>query len=119
MASPLTKNSLMLGNFVTGIAVLAPAGMLNELSAGLGVSIQQAGWLVTFGAIVMCFGSPLMAWATTQIDRRTLLTGTLAVIALGHIASAIAPNYAVLLAARLALLVVAASIRRRRRAPSD
>ena len=108
MASPLTKNSLMLGNFVTGVAVLAPAGMLNELSAGLGVSIQQAGWLVTFGAIVMCFGSPLMAWATTHIDRRTLLTGTLAVIALGHIASAIAPNYAVLLAARLALLVVAA-----------
>jgi DHA1 family inner membrane transport protein len=108
MAPPLTKNSLMLGNFVTGIAVLAPAGMLNELSAGLGVSIQQAGWLVTFGAIVMCFGSPLMAWATTHIDRRTLLTGTLAVIAFGHIASAIAPNYAVLLAARLALLVVAA-----------
>jgi MFS transporter, DHA1 family, inner membrane transport protein len=108
MASPLTKNSLMLGNFVTGVAVLAPAGMLNELSAGLGVSIQQAGWLVTFGAIVMCFGSPLMAWATTHVDRRTLLTGTLAVIALGHIASAIAPNYAVLLAARLALLVVAA-----------
>ena len=108
MATPLTKNSLMLGNFVTGVAVLAPAGMLNELSAGLGVSIQQAGWLVTFGAIVMCFGSPLMAWATTHVDRRTLLTGTLAVIALGHIASAIAPNYAILLAARLALLVVAA-----------
>jgi DHA1 family inner membrane transport protein len=108
MASPLTKNSLMLGNFVTGVAVLAPAGMLNELSAGLGVSIQQAGWLVTFGAIVMCFGSPLMAWATTHIDRRTLLTGTLAVIALGHVASAIAPNYAILLTARLALLVVAA-----------
>ena len=108
MAAPLTKNSLMLGNFVTGVAVLAPAGMLNELSAGLGVSIQQAGWLVTFGAIVMCFGSPLMAWATTHVDRRTLLTGTLAVISLGHIASAIAPNYAVLLTARLALLVVAA-----------
>jgi MFS transporter, DHA1 family, inner membrane transport protein len=107
MASPLTKNSLMLGNFVTGVAVLAPAGMLNELSAGLGVSIQQAGWLVTFGAILLCVGSPLMAWATTRIDRRTLLTGTLLVITLGHIASAIAPNYATLLAARLALLAVA------------
>jgi MFS transporter, DHA1 family, inner membrane transport protein len=107
MAPPLTKNSLMLGNFVTGVAVLAPAGMLNELSAGLGVSIQQAGWLVTFGAIILCIGSPLMAWATTRIDRRTLLTGTLAIITLGHVASALAPNYATLLAARLALLVVA------------
>ena len=108
MASALTKNSLLLGNFVTGVAVLAPAGMLNELSAGLGVSIQQAGWLVTFGAIILCIGSPLMAWATTYVDRRTLLTATLAIITLGHIASAIAPNYATLLAARLVLLVVAA-----------
>ena len=107
MAPPLSKNSLMLGNFVTGVAVLAPAGMLNELSAGLGVSIQQAGWLVTFGAIILCIGSPLMAWATTYVDRRTLLTGTLAIITLGHVVSAIAPNYATLLAARLALLVVA------------
>jgi len=108
MATSLTRNALLLGNFVTGIAVLAPAGMLPELSAGLGVSIQAAGWLVTFGAIVMCFGSPLMAWATTHVDRRTLLTGTLAIIALGHFASAIAPNYTVLLVARLTLLVVAA-----------
>jgi predicted MFS family arabinose efflux permease len=108
MASPLTKNSLMLGNFVTGIAVLAPAGMLNELSTGLGVTIQEAGWLVTFGAIVLCFGSPLMAWATTRIERRVLLAGTLAIIALGHVASALAPNYALLLAARLVLLAVAA-----------
>jgi predicted MFS family arabinose efflux permease len=108
MAPPLTKNALMLGNFVTGIAVLAPAGMLNELSAGLGVTIQQAGWLVTFGAAILCVGSPLMAWITTNLDRRTLLAGTLAVIAVGHVISAIAPNYAVLLAARMAFLAVAA-----------
>lgn len=108
MATSLTRNALLLGNFVTGMAVLAPAGMLPELSAGLGVSTQAAGWLVTFGAIVMCFGSPLMAWATTHVDRRLLLTATLAAIAAGHIVSALAPNYAVVLGARLALLAVAA-----------
>lgn len=108
MSTVLPRNALLAGNFVTGLAVLAPAGMLPELSAGLDVSVQAAGWLVTFGAIVMCFGSPLMAWVTTRIDRRTLLTGTLAIIALGHVASALAPNYAVLLAARLVLLAVAA-----------
>jgi predicted MFS family arabinose efflux permease len=108
MASALTKNSLLLGNFVTGTAVLAPAGMLNELSAGLSVTIQQAGWLVTFGAIILCIGSPLMAWVTTRVDRRTLLAGTLAIITLGHIVSAVAPNYAVLLLTRLVFLTVAA-----------
>jgi DHA1 family inner membrane transport protein len=100
--------ALMLGNFITGLAVLAPAGMLNELSAELNVSIQQAGWLVTFGAIVLCFGSPLVAWATSTLDRRLLLTVTLAVMAIGHAASAFAPNYAVLLTLRLAMLAVAA-----------
>jgi predicted MFS family arabinose efflux permease len=108
MTAPLARNALLLGNFVTGTAVLAPAGMLNELAAGLDVSLQAAGWLVTFGAVILCFGSPLMAWATTHMERRTLLTATLAVIALGHLASAFAPNYAVLLVTRLALLVVAA-----------
>jgi predicted MFS family arabinose efflux permease len=108
MASQLTKNSLMLGNFVTGVAVLAPAGMLNELSVGLGVTIQEAGWLVTFGAVILCVGSPLMAWATTRIERRALLTGTLAVVSLGHVVSAFAPDYAILLAARLLLLCVVA-----------
>jgi len=56
----------------------------------------------------MCVGSPVLAWVTTHIDRRSLLTVTLAIMTLGHLASAIAPNYAVLLAARLAMLVVAA-----------
>ena len=65
--------ALMLGNFVTGCSVLAPAGMLGELSAGLGVSIRDAGLLITFGAVVLCIGSPLTAWLTSRIERRTLL----------------------------------------------
>ena len=32
--------ALMLGNVVTGCSVLAPAGMLSELSAGLDVTIR-------------------------------------------------------------------------------
>jgi predicted MFS family arabinose efflux permease len=41
--------ALMLGNVVTGCSVLAPAGMLVELSAGLDVAIRTAGLLITFG----------------------------------------------------------------------
>ncbi|HEU0082555.1 MAG TPA: MFS transporter, partial [Bradyrhizobium sp.] len=73
--------ALMLGNFVTGCSVLAPAGMLGELSAGLGVSIRDAGLLITFGAIMLCIGSPATAWLTSRIERRTLLVSTLAVFA--------------------------------------
>jgi predicted MFS family arabinose efflux permease len=63
---------------------------------------------VTFGAIVLCIGSPLTAWLTSRIERRTLLTTTLAVLVLGNAASALAPNYAVLLVLRLAMLAVGA-----------
>ena len=100
--------ALMLGNFVTGTSVLAPAGMLSELSEGLGVTIRDAGLLITFGAIVLCIGSPLTAWLTSRIERRTLLTSTLAVLALANAASAFAPDYATLLVIRLIMLAVGA-----------
>jgi MFS transporter, DHA1 family, inner membrane transport protein len=100
--------ALMLGNIVTGCSVLAPAGMLSELSAGLDVSIRGAGLLITFGAVVLCIGSPLTAWLTSRIERRTLLTATLAVLALTNAVSAFAPDYATLLVIRLVMLAVGA-----------
>ena len=100
--------ALMLGNIVVGCSVLAPAGMLVELSAGLDISVRTAGLLITFGAIVLCVGSPVTAWLTSRIERRTLLTATLAVLALTNFASAFAPDYASLLAIRLVMLAVGA-----------
>jgi DHA1 family inner membrane transport protein len=100
--------ALMLGNIVTGCSVLAPAGMLRELSDGLDVSITSAGLLITFGAVVLCVGSPVTAWLTSRIERRTLLTVTLLVLALTNAASAFAPDYASLLVLRLVMLAVGA-----------
>ena len=100
--------ALMLGNIVTGCAVLAPAGMLGELSSGLGVSIRDAGLLITFGAVMLCIGSPVTAWLTSRIERRTLLAATLALLALTNAASAFAPDYASLLVIRLVMLAVGA-----------
>ena len=54
--------ALMLGNVVTGCSVLAPAGMLGELASGFDVTIRTAGLLITFGAVMLCIGSPLTAW---------------------------------------------------------
>jgi MFS transporter, DHA1 family, inner membrane transport protein len=108
MRKQLPGIALMLGNFVVGLAILLPAGMLHELSEGLGVSIPQAGLLVTYGAVVLCFASPLVAWATSRFDRRVLLGATLAILALCHLVSAFVPNYAALLTLRLIMLVIAA-----------
>ncbi|HKS20679.1 MAG TPA: MFS transporter [Bradyrhizobium sp.] len=110
--NPVTRRfaptALMLGNIVTGCSVMAPAAMLAELSGGLGVSITTAGLLITFGAVVLCVGSPVTAWLTSRMERRNLLAGAVAIMALTNVASAFAPDYASLLAIRLLMLAVGA-----------
>src|ERR1700740_3359008 len=105
-ARRFAPTALMLGNVVTGCAVLAPAGMLKELSEGLDVSIRTAGLLITFGAVVLCIGSPVTAWLTSRIERRMLPPSCLAVLAVTTLASAFAPDYSSLLAIRLIMLAI-------------
>jgi predicted MFS family arabinose efflux permease len=110
MSHRFARIVLLIANLVTGMAILGPAGMLPELAAGLGVSITAAGLLVTAGAVILCIGSPLMVWATSHLDRRLLLAGTLAVVGLGNIASAFAPDYTALLALRIVIMAFAALV---------
>jgi DHA1 family inner membrane transport protein len=100
--------SLMLGNILTGCSVLAPAGMLMELSQGLVVSVRGGGILLSVSAVLQCILSWFTAWMTSRIDRRTLLTTTLAVLALTNLASALAPDYTTLLITRLIMLAIGA-----------
>ncbi len=108
MTHLFARLALLSGNFITGLAVLLPAGMLTELSAGLGVTVRDVGLLVTYGAVILCIGSPIVSWLTTRIGRRLLLSGTLAIIAAGHLASAATESYAALLILRLAMLAFVA-----------
>jgi predicted MFS family arabinose efflux permease len=100
--------SLLLGNFVIGTAIIGPSGMLTELSSGLGVSIRDAGLLITFGAVMLCICSPLSAWLTSRFDRRYLLGFILFALALTNFASAFAPSYAALMVIRLLMMAAAA-----------
>jgi predicted MFS family arabinose efflux permease len=99
--------ALALGNFVVGLSILLPTGMLAELSLGLDVPIGTVGLLISFGAAVVCISPPLVAWITSRIERRALLSAILVWLALGHIASAFAPNYLTVLGTRLAMLAFA------------
>lgn len=108
MKSTFAPTALLLGNFVIGTSIMGPGGMLGELSAGLGVSIRDAGLLITFGAAVLCVCSPLSAWLTGRFDRRNFLSGLVLLLALANLASAFAPSYATLMVIRLLMMVVAA-----------
>jgi predicted MFS family arabinose efflux permease len=110
MSERFASSVLLLANFVAGVAVLSPAGMLPELAAGLGVSITAAGLLMTAGAVILCVGSPLMVWATSHLDRRLLLAGALAAVGVTNVASAFAPDYGTLLALRIVMMAFAALV---------
>jgi len=106
--TPGALRALLIGNFVIGTGVLLPAGMLNELSLGLDVSVATAGWLTVIGGLVVCFGAPIGAALTSRVDRRKLLAGCLALYCLGHMASAVAPNFEILAVLRGVTIVAAA-----------
>jgi predicted MFS family arabinose efflux permease len=101
--------ALFAGNFVIGTGILLPAGMLNELSAGLSVTAATAGLLLLVGGMVIGFGAPVFATLTSTLDRRLLLAASLALYVAGHALSAFAPDFWTLLILR-ALTVVSAGI---------
>src|SRR5690606_37843748 len=85
MSRSFAPTTLMLGNFATGVSIIGPTGMLPELARGLDVSIREASLLITFGAVMLCIGSPVMAWLTSRFDRRVLLTFTVLVLAVANL----------------------------------
>jgi predicted MFS family arabinose efflux permease len=108
MTARRASYALLSGNFLIGMSVIAPAGMVAPLAADLGVSVTSAALLLTVGAVVMCVGSPLVAWGTAASDRRLLLSIALAGLAASHVASALSPGLGVLMAVRIVAMAFAA-----------
>ncbi len=93
--------ALATGAFGIGITEFAPMGLLPDMAHGLGVSIPTAGLLVSAYALGVMLGAPLMTLSTARVERRTLLILLMGIFTLGNFLSAIAPNYAMLMIARV------------------
>jgi len=96
---------LMFGNVVIGTGVMVVPGTLNEISESLQISPATAGQLISAAALVMCLGAPLFAAMVAGWDRRRLLASCLLWYGVMHLASAIAPDFRVLLALRIFTVV--------------
>ncbi|MGW0061042.1 MFS transporter [Streptosporangium sandarakinum] len=105
---PLPVFSLMVVVFGLTSGEFVISGIQPDVAAGLSVSIPEAGLLVTAYALGMIVGGPVVTVLTARLDRKPLIIGLIAVSILGNLGSAVAPDYAILLAARfVAGLVVA------------
>ncbi|MEV6007690.1 MFS transporter [Streptomyces sp. NPDC051976] len=82
---------------------LMPVGLLTPISGSLGIPVGIAGLMVTLYGVSAGLGVPFIVAWTRRVNRRTLLGALLAVLALGNLVTAIAPNYALVLTARLVM----------------
>lgn len=98
---PLSVYILALSVFALGTSEFMLSGLLPPIAEDLGVTIPQAGLLISAFAIGMVVGAPLLAVATLRLPRRTTLVALIAVFGLGQVVGALAPTYAVLFASRV------------------
>ncbi len=94
--------SLAFGNVVIGTGALSFVGMLDTIARDLDRSPSAIGLIAGLFALGICLSGPPLSGITSRFDRRTVLTASLALFALGHVAAAAAPGYGSLLAIRVA-----------------
>ncbi|MEU9718323.1 MFS transporter [Streptomyces sp. NPDC047976] len=93
--------AVSLGIFCLITSELLPVGLLTPVGADLGVSDGTAGLMVTVPGLVAGFCAPLVTVGAARLDRRHLLCALIALMAAANLAAAFAPDFTVLLAARL------------------
>ncbi|MFI5954400.1 MFS transporter [Cryptosporangium sp. NPDC051539] len=101
--------SLALGGFAVGLTEFVAMGLLPEMAQGLLPSeyvrsmpdaVAHTGWTITAYALGVVVGAPLLAALTARMGRKKLVVLLLALFVIGTVASAVAPNFPLVLIAR-------------------
>jgi DHA1 family inner membrane transport protein len=98
---PVALFALTAGAFGIGVTEFVIMGLLLEVSADLHVSIAAAGMLISGYALGVVVGAPLLTTTTAGWPRKQVLLVLMAIFTIGNVACALAPNYALLMAARV------------------
>ncbi|MFQ6226097.1 MFS transporter [Nocardia sp. NPDC002869] len=92
--------ALALGGFGIGTTEFVTMGLLPDIAGAFSVSEPTAGHAVSAYALGVVVGAPVIAAACAKVARKRLLVVLMAAFAIGNLASALAPNFATLVAAR-------------------
>jgi MFS transporter, DHA1 family, inner membrane transport protein len=85
--------ALGVGGFSIGTGEFVIMGLLPEVAKDIGVSIPQAGHVISAYALGVVIGAPVLAVLAAGWNRRALLIALMGIYALGNFASALAPGY--------------------------
>lgn len=98
---PISLISLTVGAFAIGMTEFVIMGILPNVASDLGVSIPAAGQLITMYALGVAVGAPILTLLTHRIPQKKLLIVLMLLFIAGNGLAVIAPNYAVLMGARV------------------
>jgi DHA1 family inner membrane transport protein len=98
---PLAVLALSLAAFCVGTTEFIVSGILLSVSNDLGISIPTAGLLVTGYAAGVAVGGPILGLLLSRIPLKPAILGVMVIFAIGQVLCAFAPNYELLLGARL------------------
>jgi DHA1 family inner membrane transport protein len=123
----LAELSLALGGLAIGTAEFAAMGILPDVARDMGVSVPQAGHMISAYALGVVVGAPAITVLLARVPRRGLLIGLMLLFGCGNLLSTLVHSYAAVVAARfiaglphgayfgLAALVAAAMVPSNRR----
>jgi DHA1 family inner membrane transport protein len=98
---PFAVYALGLAAFAIGTAEFVISGILPPVAFAMNVAISTAGLLVSAYALGVAIGGPLLTLVAARFDQRQVLIILMAVFAGAQMLCAIAPDYGLLLLARL------------------
>ncbi|SFK97000.1 MFS transporter, DHA1 family, arabinose polymer transporter [Paenibacillus sp. 1_12] len=98
---PLALLCLTAGAFAIGMTEFIIMGLLPNVANDLGVTIPQAGQLITSYALGVAFGAPLLTVFTHKVPQKKLLILLMCIFIIGNALSVVAPAYYLLIAARV------------------
>ncbi|UTO28979.1 MFS transporter [Bartonella harrusi] len=96
----LANFALAVGSFAIGTAEFVSMGLQPEMARSSSVDIPTAGQYISAYALGVVIGAPLLAVATAQLSRKTVLIGLMFFYALANIASAFFSDFSILVALR-------------------
>ncbi|MBW8446325.1 MAG: MFS transporter [Arenimonas sp.] len=89
----LIEIALAAGGFGIGTGEFVIMGLLPEVATAYGVSVPEAGQVISAYALGVVIGAPIIAVLAAKLSRRTLLLALMGVFAIGNVMSALAPDF--------------------------
>lgn len=97
---PLALLALAVVAFGIGTTEFATMGLLPQIADGIDVSVPQAGNVVSAYALGVVVGAPILTGIGARIPHKRLLLLLTGLFVIGNVASALAPTFGTLFAAR-------------------